>query len=234
MASEVMHQPGDSARHDDHFHLRVYCSRDDRLEGLHQLGATSYLRRLFRRGYGAARSRGAPRGLMDPGSRRPPKRASTSSTDCSRGSRHSQSHQRFPHQVSDVQIALMDLLGELDQPGVTGTDRSRWPSPASRDEVRRQALWLLGAPCRHRVRAGGGRNHGSRRAGPRRRDLDEGGRSRRASQHHQRRPSCPQLLEAIADPRPRVRERVAHVLHRTTGPAIAGASRAPTSTKRSS
>jgi|GEM_PF-1222730 len=32
-AASVMLQPRDSSPHNDHFHLRVYCSRDDRLQG---------------------------------------------------------------------------------------------------------------------------------------------------------------------------------------------------------
>ena len=32
-ASAVMQQPGDSLKHDDHFHVRIYCSSDDRLQG---------------------------------------------------------------------------------------------------------------------------------------------------------------------------------------------------------
>ena len=32
-AAAVLHQPGDSSPHADHFHIRVYCSRDDLLEG---------------------------------------------------------------------------------------------------------------------------------------------------------------------------------------------------------
>jgi penicillin-insensitive murein endopeptidase len=32
-ASEVMHQPTDALPHDDHFHLRIGCSKEDRLEG---------------------------------------------------------------------------------------------------------------------------------------------------------------------------------------------------------
>lgn len=32
-AEEVLHQPGDSFPHNDHFHLRIYCSKDDLLDG---------------------------------------------------------------------------------------------------------------------------------------------------------------------------------------------------------
>jgi penicillin-insensitive murein DD-endopeptidase len=32
-AQEILRQPSDSAPHDDHFHVRVFCDRDERLEG---------------------------------------------------------------------------------------------------------------------------------------------------------------------------------------------------------
>lgn len=37
-AKIVMQQPGDSAPHDDHFHIRVYCSRTDRFHGCKDRG----------------------------------------------------------------------------------------------------------------------------------------------------------------------------------------------------
>ncbi len=37
-AATIMHQPGDSAPHDDHFHVRVFCTLDDRLEGCRNTG----------------------------------------------------------------------------------------------------------------------------------------------------------------------------------------------------
>lgn len=37
-ARVVMRQPGDSLPHDDHFHVRVYCSRDDRIGGCQDRG----------------------------------------------------------------------------------------------------------------------------------------------------------------------------------------------------
>lgn len=37
-AATIMHQPGDSAPHDDHFHIRVFCTLDDRLEGCQNTG----------------------------------------------------------------------------------------------------------------------------------------------------------------------------------------------------
>jgi penicillin-insensitive murein endopeptidase len=37
-AATVMQQPGDSAPHDDHFHIRVYCSRTDRFHGCEDRG----------------------------------------------------------------------------------------------------------------------------------------------------------------------------------------------------
>jgi len=37
-AELVLAQPRDSSPHADHFHVRIYCSRDDRLEGCHNFG----------------------------------------------------------------------------------------------------------------------------------------------------------------------------------------------------
>ncbi|NQW61903.1 MAG: penicillin-insensitive murein endopeptidase [Deltaproteobacteria bacterium] len=37
-AATIMHQPGDSAPHDDHFHVRIFCTLDDRLEGCRNTG----------------------------------------------------------------------------------------------------------------------------------------------------------------------------------------------------
>lgn len=34
----VLHQPGDSAPHDDHFHVRIFCSLEERLHGCHERG----------------------------------------------------------------------------------------------------------------------------------------------------------------------------------------------------
>lgn len=37
-ARTVMRQPGDSAPHDDHFHVRIYCTRSDRFHGCRDKG----------------------------------------------------------------------------------------------------------------------------------------------------------------------------------------------------
>lgn len=37
-AATVMNQPGDSLPHDDHFHIRIYCSRADRFHGCEDRG----------------------------------------------------------------------------------------------------------------------------------------------------------------------------------------------------
>jgi penicillin-insensitive murein endopeptidase len=37
-AAKVLHQPSDSAPHDDHIHIRIYCSRQDRLEACRNTG----------------------------------------------------------------------------------------------------------------------------------------------------------------------------------------------------
>ena len=37
-AAAILHQPSDSAPHDDHFHIRIYCPLEDRLEGCQNTG----------------------------------------------------------------------------------------------------------------------------------------------------------------------------------------------------
>jgi len=39
-AAHVLHQPSDSLSHDDHFHIRLYCSKQDSLEGCRNFGPT--------------------------------------------------------------------------------------------------------------------------------------------------------------------------------------------------
>jgi len=41
-ARRTLHQPGDSARHDDHLHVRVYCSAADRRLGCVDLGPLDF------------------------------------------------------------------------------------------------------------------------------------------------------------------------------------------------
>lgn len=50
-ASFLLHQPGDSAPHDDHFHLRIYCSRSDRTIGCQDHGALHWNKKDYK--YGA-------------------------------------------------------------------------------------------------------------------------------------------------------------------------------------
>ena len=42
-ARKALRQPGDSARHDDHMHVRVYCSEDDRAYGCIDMGPMELL-----------------------------------------------------------------------------------------------------------------------------------------------------------------------------------------------
>ena len=42
-ARKALQQPGDSARHDDHMHVRVYCSREDRAYGCVDIGPMDLL-----------------------------------------------------------------------------------------------------------------------------------------------------------------------------------------------
>jgi penicillin-insensitive murein endopeptidase len=47
-ASEVMHQPLDSAGHNDHLHVRVYCSPDDRAQGCVDRGPSRWYKKLLK------------------------------------------------------------------------------------------------------------------------------------------------------------------------------------------
>lgn len=64
-AEKILHQPGDSRPHDDHLHVRIYCTRQDRLEGCVDRapfwpGVKTYADAL------EARIRSLLRGLRDP------------------------------------------------------------------------------------------------------------------------------------------------------------------------
>jgi penicillin-insensitive murein endopeptidase len=49
-AGFVLHQPGDSAPHDDHFHVRIYCSLADRMAGCHDRGALRWTKKDYKYG----------------------------------------------------------------------------------------------------------------------------------------------------------------------------------------
>jgi penicillin-insensitive murein endopeptidase len=49
-AGFVLHQPGDSAPHDDHFHLRIYCAPTDRTAGCRDRGALRWTKKEYKYG----------------------------------------------------------------------------------------------------------------------------------------------------------------------------------------
>jgi penicillin-insensitive murein endopeptidase len=53
-ATFVLQQPGDSLPHDDHFHVRIYCSLSDRMMGCHDRGALRWTKKLYK--YGSERA----------------------------------------------------------------------------------------------------------------------------------------------------------------------------------
>lgn len=53
-ASFVLHQPGDSLPHDDHFHVRIYCSQSDRMMGCYDRGVLRWTKKFYK--YGSQRA----------------------------------------------------------------------------------------------------------------------------------------------------------------------------------
>jgi penicillin-insensitive murein endopeptidase len=53
-ASFVLHQPGDSLPHDDHFHVRIYCSPSDRMMGCTDRGVLRWTKKFYK--YGSQRA----------------------------------------------------------------------------------------------------------------------------------------------------------------------------------
>lgn len=47
-ASHILHQPGDSLPHDDHFHMRIYCSRTDRQVGCKDRGVLRWTKKGYK------------------------------------------------------------------------------------------------------------------------------------------------------------------------------------------
>lgn len=117
-AAEILRQPSDSARHDDHFHVRVYCSFEDRLEGCVDWGP-QWSHVAFNDDALDRRVRELIRGLMDPDPAvvqgcfdfierlHPRPSALTIAT-------------AIPHQTEDAQLVLLALLESLNQQGVSG------------------------------------------------------------------------------------------------------------------
>ena len=47
-ADALMHQPGDSAPHDDHLHLRIFCAQDDRAYGCSDRGPVRWWKKRWK------------------------------------------------------------------------------------------------------------------------------------------------------------------------------------------
>jgi len=48
LASYLLHQPGDSAPHDDHFHVRIYCAPSDRPLGCSDRGVLRWKKKAYK------------------------------------------------------------------------------------------------------------------------------------------------------------------------------------------
>lgn len=213
LAAEILHQPGDSAPHDDHFHLRIFCSRDDRLEGCTNWGPEWSHAALWDEAV-QARVAELARGLTDPD-------PATAAECLGRVNQLAGESAvpavalALPHAEPAVQIAMMEVLAEHDQPGFAGAIVPLLESSPA-DDVRAQAAWLLGyladptsaAPLGALVARGGD-------------PLDDGTPVEVAAAHALRNvwapESVPWLIERAADPNPAIRSEVARVLARATG-----------------
>lgn len=213
MAAEVMHQPGDSAPHNDHFHVRLFCSRDDVLEGCTDVGPTRSFAPMYDLDLEVRREE-LTRGLMDPDG--------TVAARCAEflerlnaASRLPRFALALPYQAPEAQLALLDWITREDDRGYTGLIVPIAESGRS-DEVRVAAFHALGRLADPDAAPG--------LAGVIERDatpLADGTPARLAAAHALRNTpdarALPALVGAIADPRPEVRSAVAHVLHRIAG-----------------
>lgn len=211
MARSVLHQPGDSAPHNDHFHVRLFCSRDDVLEGCRDVGPD----RDFAPRYDVdldARRRELIRGLMDPDGE-----VASSCTDFLQRLESDaylpEIAQALPFQAPEAQLALIDWIAEVDDRGYTGLLVPLAESSAD-DAVRSRAFWALGRLADFDAAPG--------LSGMLLRDgqpLDDGTPLRLAAATSLRNIPDPRALEglvaAISDEDPAVRAAVAHALHRT-------------------
>ncbi|MFT4703171.1 MAG: penicillin-insensitive murein endopeptidase [Bradymonadia bacterium] len=212
IAEQVLHQPGDSAPHNDHFHVRLFCSRDDVLEGCIDAGP----RRDHAPNYSGlvdARISELTRGLMDPD----PALAGGCFEFLSRFDleQHlSTLINALPYQTPDVQLRVLDALAAADEPGVTGPVVPIAESGLT-SEVRERAFWMLGRLA--------DQDSGYALAGVAQRNaggLDGGASNRMAAVSALRNitdpRAVPALIDSLTDEDPEVRAAVEHVLIRTT------------------
>lgn len=212
-AEQVLHQPGDSAPHDDHFHLRIFCPLDDRLEGCVNWGPSWDFADTWDDEV-AHRVSELVRGLMAPD----PTVASGCADFLDRLHPRAEApviSAALPHLEPSVQLRLFELLRELDQPGTTG---ALVPIAESADDdgVRDAAFYLLGYLA--------DQDAGLALAGVARRDgrpLGDGTSARLAAATALRNiydaRAVPDLIVSLDDADPDVRAAVEHVLRRTTG-----------------
>lgn len=140
-AEAVLHQPGDSAPHDDHFHLRIYCTVEDRLEGCVNIGPVHDHAPEVDEAL-SARVDELLRGLMAP----EPEVAAACIDFIERLEPREVAERvaaALPHQPPEIQIEIMELLADWDRPGVTGPVVPLAESSPDGD-VRQTAFWLLG------------------------------------------------------------------------------------------
>lgn len=211
-ARDVLHQPGDSAPHNDHFHVRIFCPRDDALEGCVDVGP----RREFAPDWSPlveARVHELERGLMDAD----PHVANACSAFLERlgaEERLEALARALPHQPPEAQLASIEAIAMADEPGYAAAMIPLAES-SPHDEVRRQAFWALGRLADVSTAAG--------LAGVVARDgepLADGTPAREAAAHAMRNipneAAVDALLTALDDPRPEVRAAVQHALRRVT------------------
>ncbi len=213
LAGDVLHQPSDSARHDDHFHVRIYCSRSDRLEGCQNWGPrwghADYWDIEVR-----ARIDELLRGLLDPDDE--------IAVRCLErleqlGARDDVARlvAALPHASPVVQVEILNLIAAYDLPGVTGPIVPLAESSLD-PRVRSAALWTLGRladPASGPALAAVARRDG--------RPLDDGTPLRQAATHAARNvynvAMVPDLIGSLGDERSTVRSEVVRVLRRATG-----------------
>lgn len=212
MARSVLHQPGDSAPHNDHFHIRIFCPRDDALEGCVDVGperehASDWTPLV------EARVDELARGLMDP----EPHVATACAGFLDRlnaDERLADLARALPYQAPDAQIATIETLALEDEPGYAAAIVALAESSPS-DAVREKAFWALGRLA-DRGTAAGLAGIVARGGAP----LADGTPAREAAAHAMRNipheAAVEALVLALEDPRASVRAAVQHVLRRAT------------------
>ncbi|MFT6398417.1 MAG: penicillin-insensitive murein endopeptidase [Bradymonadia bacterium] len=213
LASDIVHQPGDSAPHDDHFHIRIFCTRSDRLEGCENWGPEWEHANLYADAVGA-RVDELLRGLADPSEERARECLDRLHELNGEAIAHELARS-LPHVSPSIQLAIMDRLAEFDVPGVSGPLIALLESSPDA-AVRTQAAWLLGYladPTSARGLAALVATDGD--------SLGSGDSLRRSAAHALRNVFAPEgvedLIAGAGDLDPLTRATVSNVLARATG-----------------